>query len=254
MAELDGQVVLVTGASRGIGRAAAFAFADAGASVALLARSRDELEKLADELGRDRALPQPADVASWHEVEEAVTACVERFGRLDVLVNNAGVIAPIAAVHEADPADWRVNLDVNALGVFHGVRAAAAVMVEQRAGTILTVSSGAAHRPKQGWSAYCAAKAAAWMLTRSVDLELREHGVRAIGLSPGTVATRMQREIKQSGVNPVSELDWDEHIPPEWVARALVWLAGPAGDDWRGEEVSLRDDDVRRTLDLVDDE
>lgn len=250
MAALDGSVVVVTGASRGIGRAAAVAFAEAGASVALLARSGDDLEDLADELGRERALPLRCDVTDHADVRGAVDRAVDRFGRLDVLVNNAGVIEPIARVDRADPDEWRRAVDVNLTGVFHGVRAATPVMLAQGGGTIITISSGAAHRPKEGWSAYAAAKAGAWMLTRAVHAELGAAGIRSIALSPGTVATEMQRTIRASGINPVSELDWDAHVPPAWVARALVWLAGPAGDDWCGDEVSLRDEDVRRAIGL----
>lgn len=248
---LDGQAVIVTGASEGIGRAAAVAFAEAGASVALLARSRERLEELADDIGGDRAVAVPCDVARFDDVRGAVDVCRERFGRLDVLVNNAGLIDPIADVHEADPDRWATTITVNLTGVFHGIRAAAPVMVEQGRGTILTISSGAAHSAKEGWSAYCASKAGAAMLTESADLELRDRGLRVMGLSPGTVATDMQRTIKDSGVNPVSQLDWDDHIPPEWVARALVWMCGPAGDELAGTEVSLRDEDVRRAVGLV---
>ena len=150
MTNLTDRVVAITGASRGIGRAAAIAFADAGASVTLLARSLDDLEDLADEIGRDRALPIACDVTQHDDVESAVSRTLEQFGRLDVLVNNAGVIDPIARLDQADPDAWGRAIDVNLTGVFHGVRAAAPSMVEQGSGTIITISSGAAHSPKQG--------------------------------------------------------------------------------------------------------
>lgn len=124
-------------------------------------------------------------------------------------------------------------------------------MKSQGGGTILTVSSGAAARPVEGWSAYCASKAAAQMLTRSLDLEERGNGIRAIGLSPGTVATDMQRDIKAGGINPVSQLDWSEHIPAEWPAKALVWMCSAEADDWLGGEISLRDEDIRRKVGLL---
>jgi NAD(P)-dependent dehydrogenase (short-subunit alcohol dehydrogenase family) len=124
-------------------------------------------------------------------------------------------------------------------------------MLAQGGGTILTVGSGAAHAPQQGWSAYCASKAGAWMLNRALDHEARGEGIRAISLSPGTVATDMQDSIRKSGINPVSQLDWSVHIPPEWPARALVWLCGPDGDEFLGAEVSLRDEEVRRRVGLV---
>jgi NAD(P)-dependent dehydrogenase (short-subunit alcohol dehydrogenase family) len=250
MTDLTGKAVMITGASRGIGAAAARAFAKAGAQVALLARSGPELADLAGEIGQN-AIAVPCNVARFTDVEAAVRACLQAFGRLDVLVNNAGVIEPIAGLAEADPDAWATTIDVNLKGVFHGMRAAMPVMAENGGGSILTVSSGAAHHPLEGWSAYCASKAAAAMLTRSCDLEGRAQGIRAIGLSPGTVATEMQRTIKSSGVNPVSQLDWSDHIPPEVPAKALVWMCGPEADDWLGQEISLRDPDIRRKAGLA---
>ena len=90
------------------------------------------------------------------------------------------------------------------------------------------------------------------MLTRIGDEENRDHGVRVIGLSPGTVATEMQREIKASGVNPVSQLDWSVHIPPEWPAEALVWMCGSEADEYLGQDISLRDEGIRRAVGLIE--
>ncbi len=89
------------------------------------------------------------------------------------------------------------------------------------------------------------------MLTRCLDREYREQGIRAMGLSPGTVATQMQEEIRESGVNPVSRLDWSAHIPADWPARALVWMASTDADSFVGEEISLRDEAIRAELGLV---
>lgn len=249
MSGLKGKAVMVTGASRGIGAAAARAFAAEGAKVALLARSERDIAELAGEIGPD-AIAVPCNVARYLEVEAAVGACLQAFGRLDVLVNNAGVIEPISPMAEADPDAWAQAVAINLNGVFHGMRAAMPVMMEAGGGTILTVSSGAAHNPLEGWSHYCASKAGAAMLTRCADTEGRARGIRAMGLSPGTVATEMQREIKASGINPVSTLDWSEHIPPEWPARALVWMCGAEADPWIGEEISLRDPEIRAKVGL----
>ncbi len=247
--DMQGKTVLITGASRGIGAAAARAFADAGANVALVARGRESIADLAGEIG-DRGIAIPCDVSRFWEVEAAVEACVGTFGGLDVLVGSAGVIEPISHLATSDPEAWGQVIDVNLKGVYHGMRAALPVMLARGGGSILTISSGAAHGPVEAWSHYCASKAGAAMLTACVDKENRDKGIRAIGLSPGTVATQMQREIKASGINPVSRLDWDDHIPPEWPALALVWMCSPDADEWLGGEVSLRDEDVRRRLGL----
>ena len=118
-------------------------------------------------------------------------------------------------------------------------------------GTVLTISSGAAHNPVEAWSHYCASKAAANMLTQCLHHEEGGNGIRAIGLSPGTVATDMQRDIKDSGVNPVSQLDWDVHIPADWPARTLLWMCGPEADRFLGDEISLRDEGIRKAVGLI---
>jgi len=248
--DMTGKTVMITGASRGIGAAAARVFAAAGANVALLARGQDAIAKLASEIG-EKAIAIPCDVSRYWEVEAAVDACVKAFGGLDVLINNAGIIEPISHLASADPDDWGHVIDINLKGVFHGMRAAIPIMRSAGGGSILTISSGAAHGPVEAWSHYCASKAAVAMLTRCIDKEEGDKGIRAIGLSPGTVATEMQREIKASGVNPVSQLDWDVHIPADWPARTLLWMCSPDADAWLGQEISLRDDDIRKQVGLV---
>jgi NAD(P)-dependent dehydrogenase (short-subunit alcohol dehydrogenase family) len=250
MTDLTGRTVLITGASRGIGAEAARVFAEAGANVALVARSADSIADLAGEIGQ-KAVAIPCDISRYWEVAQAVENCVTAFGGLDILINNAGVIEPIAQMDEADPEAWGQVIDINLKGVFHGMRAALPVMEAAGGGTILTVSSGAAHNPIEAWSHYCASKAGAAMLTRSLHKEMAEKGIRAIGLSPGTVATQMQREIKASGINPVSQLDWSVHIPADWPAKALLWMCSSEADVYLGEEISLRDEDIRKKVGLV---
>lgn len=248
--DLTGKTVLITGASRGIGAEAARVFAKAGANVALVARSEDSIAELAGEIGQ-KALAIACDVSRYWEMAKAVEVCQREFGGLDILINNAGVIEPISHLASADPDSWGQVIDINLKGVFHGMRAALPAMIESGGGTILTISSGAAHGPVEAWSHYCASKAAVAMLTRCVDKENRSDGIRAIGLSPGTVATQMQREIKSSGINPVSQLDWSDHIPADWPAKALLWMCSDAADAWLGDEISLRDDSIRQKVGLI---
>ena len=247
---MQGKVVAITGASRGIGAAAARVFAAAGAKVALLARSEREIDALAAEIG-PAALALRCEVADWVSVQQAVATVVQRFGRLDMLVNNAGTIDPIARLADVDPAAWGRAVDVNLKGVFHGLRAAIPVMRAQGSGTIITVSSGAARAALEGWSSYCAGKAGALMLTQAAHLEEGPHGIRVLGLSPGTVATEMQVKIKASGINPVSQLDPAVHIPADWPARALLWMCGPEANPWLGTDVMLRDEAVRKAVGLI---
>jgi len=253
MNDLANKAAIVTGASRGIGAATARELAARGASVVLAARTADEIEAVAAGItaAGGKATALPVDVADHASVARAVAYCRDAFGGLDILVQNAGVIEPIGPLATSDPDEWVRAATINYLSVYHGLRTALPVMIAQGAGTIVNVSSGAAHSPLEGWAHYCSAKAAAAMLTRSADLECRDAGITVVGLSPGTVATHMQRAISASGINPVSRLDWSDHIPPEWPAKAIAWLCGPAGAEFAGEEVRLPDDEIRHRIGLT---
>ena len=242
------KTALITGASKGIGAATARHLAQQGWNVACLARSGDALEKLVAEIG-GKAIAITADVADNDAMKAAVVRTVEQFGSIDLLVNNAGLIDPIARIENSDPEAWSKGADVNIKGVYYGIRHALPVMKAAGGGTIVNISSGAANAPVEGWSHYCATKAAVKMLTAQVH---KEEGptIRSIGLSPGTVATDMQAEIKASGINPVSQLDWDVHIPAQWVAQAVAYLATPEGDAYLGTDFSLKTNEGRAALGL----
>lgn len=249
---LSGKTVIITGASRGIGEATARHLAGMGASVVLAARGGDAIRKIADEIEAEggAALAVPCDVAQWGEVEALISKAQDRFGSVDVLVNNAGVIEPIARLDDSDPADWARVVDINLMGVYHGLRAAIPVMKAQGGGTVINISSGAATGALEGWSHYCATKAAVLSLTRCADKEFRADGIRVVGLSPGTVATEMQVQIKASGLNPVSQLELSDHIPPDWVAKGIAFLCGDGAEQFLGTDFSLKTEEGRRLAGL----
>ncbi len=251
--DLKDKVAIVTGASRGIGAATAVELARAGAKVVLAARSEAEIAKVADSIVSEggSAIAKTCDVSSYSDVAALVAAAEEAFGPVDILVNNAGVIEPITHLATSDPEAWGKVVDINLKGVYYGMRAVLPSMQERKSGTIITIGSGAAHGAMEGWSHYCTTKAGALMLTKAVHKEAGAMGVRSINLSPGTVATEMQVDIKASGINPVSQLDPSVHIPADWPARAIVWLCGGAGERYAGEEVSLRDEDIRQRVGLT---
>lgn len=253
MFDLSGQVALVTGASRGIGEAAARSLAKYGAKVVLAARSGSDVERIAADINGNggQAIAVTCDVAKYEDVEKAIRACLDKFGTIDILVNNAGIIEPISRIESSDPEAWSSVIDVNVKGVYFGLRAAVPHMLQKGSGTIINISSGAATGALEGWSHYCSSKAAALSLTRCGEKEFGDKGIRVIGLSPGTVATQMQVDIKASGINPVSQLDPSVHIPAEWVGEAICWLSTEAGDTYRGIDCSLRDEDVRKAVGLV---
>ena len=242
---------LITGASKGIGAATARHLAAEGWSVACLARKEGALNDLVAEIeaAGGTAIAVAADVADNSAMKAAIEKTVHSFGSLDLLVNNAGLIEPIARLEDSDPEAWSTIVDVNLKGVYYGIRYALPVMKEQGVGTIVNISSGAANSPVEGWSHYCATKAAVKMLTAQLHKEEGSR-IRSIGLSPGTVATDMQRDIRASGINPVSQLDWDVHIPPEWVAQAVAYLATSEADDYLGRDFSLKTEEGRKVLGL----
>ncbi|MGI9402094.1 MAG: SDR family oxidoreductase [Rhizobiaceae bacterium] len=242
MKELSGKTALLTGASRGIGEAAARYLAQLGVNVVLTARSGSAIKAIADEIRNEggNSIALECDVSRYDDVKAAVDRCVAEFGSLDILVNNAGVVEPISRITDSDPQAWGKVIDINLKGVYYGIRAAARVMTEQGSGVIINISSGAATGALEGWSQYCSSKAGALSLTKCAQLELSPDGIRVVGLSPGTVATQMQIDIKASGINPVSQLDPSVHISPLWVAKAIAYLATDDAREFDGADFSLR--------------
>ena len=253
MGELQGKAAIVTGASRGIGAAVAIELARCGAKVVLAARSVETITTLADQIQADGGAAEAVacDVARYADLAATAARCREAFGAIDILVNNAGLVDPVAHLADSDPDAWARVADVNYKGVYYGMRAVLPDMLAQGSGVIVNISSGAATSPLDGWSHYCSSKAAVLMLTRCADKEYRENGVRVVGLSPGTVATDMQRVIKASGINPVSQLDWEAHIPPEWPARAVAYLCTADAADLAGTDFSLKTEEGRRRVGLI---
>lgn len=247
--DLSGKTALITGAGRGIGAATARKLAEYGANVVLTARSRQNIENICAELG-EKTIAVPCDVTRFEDVEAAVNSAQNHFGGLDILVNNAGTIEPISRLEHSDPKAWSLVVDINLKGVYHGLRAAYATMKSGGGGVIINISSGAATSALEGWSHYCTTKAAVLSLTRCAHKEWNEDGIHVVGLSPGTVATDMQTAIKGSGINPVSQLDWSDHIPPEWVGEAIAWLATDAGRKYDGGDFSLKTQEGRRVVGL----
>ena len=252
MANLHQKVALVTGASRGIGAAIANHLSECGATVVLAARSKDEVDKNVEKIvsagGKARSFV--CDVSKYSNVQNAVDFCVSQYGSIDILVNNAGTIDPIARISDSDPDAWCDAVDINYKGVYFGLRAALPYMEKQRSGTIINISSGAANSALEGWSHYCSTKAAAKKLTECAHNEVKDKGVRVVGLSPGTVATDMMAKIKSSGVNPVSQLDWSVHITPEWVAKTAAYLCQPESDEFLGTDFSIKTEEGRKLVGL----
>ncbi|MEO8558619.1 MAG: SDR family oxidoreductase [Rhodospirillales bacterium] len=257
MSDMKGKTAIVTGGGRGIGAAVARALATNGAKVVVTARSRSEIDAVAAEINKaatdksgGQAIAITCDVADWASVQALVAASEKQFGPADILINNAGVIDPIGPLIQSDPATWARNIEINLTGAYYVIRALLPGMVARKGSTIINVSSGAAHRALEGWSAYCSGKAGLAMLTNALALETKGSGLNVFGFSPGTVDTEMQVKIRASGINMVSKIPRADLTPADHPAKGMLYLCSQAAADLNGTEISLRDPSFRERVGL----
>ena len=242
---LTGKKALVTGGNRGIGLATVRALAETGAEVHFTARSAANIAAAQRDLGETKATGHLANMTD----HDAMATLLDQ--GFDILVNNAAIIGPIGCILDVSAEDWATNIDINLTSAFHATQRALGHMVAKGGGTIINISSGAAHRPQEGWSAYCAGKAGLAMLTRSIHMEYGDQGIRIFGFAPGVVDTDMQGSIRASGINPVSKLPRTSLAPPEEPARAIAWLCTPAADALAGQELDVRAPELRAAAGLA---
>ena len=242
LTQLDGLTVVVTGAGRGIGAACVRQMLQAGASVQALVQPHAQNEAgplLAQHPERLRVME--VAVRTTERAGAAADPAPRHFGGVDALVNNAGVIQPIGRLDEIDPDQWAEVLAINAAGAMRCTRAFLPMLTARR-GVVVNMSSGAAYRPLEGWSAYCASKAALVMLSRATDLEYRPQGLRVFSLGIPPTDTGMQGSIRASGINEVSRIPQQDLNAPEVTAKVVTWLCGPqARSQIDKVEIDVRD-------------
>jgi 3-oxoacyl-[acyl-carrier protein] reductase len=235
-------VAVVTGASSGIGRATALAFAERGLRLALLARSESGLSEVADEARRRGASDAAhfiCDVRDETAVDRAVATTLDRFGRIDVLINSAG-LSLNGEVDGYSLEDWRVVIDTNLTGTFLTCRAVAPTMKRQGGGQIINISSGAGRNGIKEMSAYCASKFGVIGFTESFGLEVRNQNIRVSVLLPGSVATDFSRVSKRdSGVSPAGSREIGYAMTAEEAASVIVAMLEQPAQAWMSE-VTLR--------------
>ncbi|MFQ5991123.1 MAG: SDR family NAD(P)-dependent oxidoreductase [Nitrospiraceae bacterium] len=216
---LAGTVIMVTGAGRGIGRATAELFAHEGARVALCSRTRKEVQAVCATIktGRGEVLGAAVDIGSARDVRAFVRRAVRHFGRLDVLINNAGILGPRVPLTRFPDRDWQQVLKINLSGTFYVTREVARVMSDQRSGCIITVSSSVGRVGRAGWGAYAVSKFGAEGLTQVLADELQSSGVRAMTFNPGGTRTAMRAEA-------YPHEDRSRLHAPSVIAEALVRL------------------------------
>ena len=222
---LSGKVAIVTGAGRGIGRAIANAYGEAGASVCCAARTLSEIQKAAEDIrgGGSSALAVATDVTDLSSVQAMVDQTVDAFGGLDILVINAGSIHARGPVADTDPEGWKATIDLNLVGAYYCARAAIPAMKARGAGKIITIGSGVGHRGGPGTSAYACSKAALWMLTRVLAQELLEDKISVNELVPGPVVTALN--TRSEALRAKGDLSGEWHKYPDEVAPLALFLA-----------------------------
>jgi NAD(P)-dependent dehydrogenase (short-subunit alcohol dehydrogenase family) len=241
---LAGKVALVTGGGRGIGRATALALADAGADVALVGRGREALTDVATEVAtrRTRTSIHVFDLTRTQEIEGLVSAVVANLGRLDILINNAGV-QRIAPAHQLTEVDWDDTMNVNLKAVFFGAQAAARhFRRHNQRGKIINITSNAAVVGFPNFSAYCASKGGVLQLTRALASEWAQHGINVNAVGTVAVLTEMTKELlgnEEFRNEYLAKIPSRKFSRPEDVAAAVVFLATEGADQIHGEQIMV---------------
>ena len=249
---VESKVVIVTGASSGLGAAIACWLGKIGASVVLVARNEDRLKRTSDQIARlgGRSLIVSTDVGDPDACREVVHTTLEQYQRIDALVNNAGIITPLSSIAKADINQWRTAFDVNLLGPFYLTHFALASLTSVH-GRIVNISSGAANIPLPAASAYCASKAALTHFTRVLAEEVTE--ITAVSIRPGVVDTPMQDQIRREGPAAMKpeQVAYYQNLkthgqlePSEVPARSIAWLALYAPHKLSGNFINYDDPDI----------
>jgi len=242
---LEGKVAMVTGASRGIGKATAIAFAEAGADVIVASRKLPDLEFVAKEiraLGR-RALPVAAHIGRMDQIASLANSAVGKFGRIDVLVNNAGTSVVWMPALELEERAWDVIMNLNLKGLFFLSQAVARVMKERGGGSIINVSSVDGLKPEANSIAYCISKAGVIMATRAMAREWAEHHIRVNCIAPGFIHTRLMDSRWE--VDPDNRPAIESRIlldgvgQPDAITGAMLYLASDASAYQTGETITV---------------
>lgn len=228
---IEGKVVVITGASSGLGEATARLLSAQGASVVLGARRAERLQSLADELTANggKALAIPTDVTHYDQVKRLVDVAVQTYGRIDVMLNNAGLM-PNSPLERLKIDDWDRMINVNIKGVLYGIAAALPYMKEQQSGHIINVSSVAGHKVRAGGTVYAATKHAVRALSEGLRQEVKPYNIRTTVISPGAVATELPDTITEPDVAENMSKVYEVAIPADSFARAVAFAMSQPED------------------------
>ena len=228
---IEGKVIVITGASSGLGAAAVKHLAAEGALVALGARRKERIDAIAAEIAAagGRALALPTDVTRRADVQNLVDAAVEEFGGIDVLVNNAGLM-PNSPLERLKVEDWERMIDVNLKGVLYGIAAALPYMKERKSGQIINVASVAGHKVRVGNAVYAATKHAVRALSEGLRLEVKPYNIRTTIISPGAVLTELPDSVTEPDIAAGLKKIYEIAISPDSFARMVAFAIAQPED------------------------
>jgi NADP-dependent 3-hydroxy acid dehydrogenase YdfG len=229
---VEGKVVVITGASSGLGAATARLLSEQGALLALGARRKDRIDALADELSSElgKTIAVQMDVTQREQVKNLIDTAVKAYGRIDVMINNAGLM-PQSLLESLKVDDWDRMIDVNIKGVLYGIAAALPYMKEQKAGHIINVSSVAGHKVGPGGAVYSATKHAVRALSEGLRQEVKPYNIRTTVISPGVVATELPDSVTDPAViGRIRKLYEEIAIPADSFARAVAFAISQPDD------------------------
>ena len=229
---IEGKVVIITGASSGLGEATARHLSAEGATVVLAARRTNRIKSLADEINDNggKALASTTDVTELEQIKKLVDKAVEEFGRVDVMLNNAGLM-PLSPLERLKVDEWNQLIDVNIKGVLNGIAAALPFMKEQRSGHFINVSSVAGHVVIPGGVVYCATKHAVRAISEGLRKEVKPYNIRTTIISPGAVATELPDSISEDDIAAEMHKFYEEYaIPADSFARAVAFVISEPED------------------------
>lgn len=228
---IEGKVVVITGASSGLGEATARRLSGHGALVALGARRTERIKALADELGGSgKAIAMQTDVTQCEQVKNLVDTAVKTYGRIDIMINNAGLM-PQSLLESLRVEDWDRMIDVNIKGVLYGIAAALPYMKQQKAGHIINVASVAGHKVGPGGAVYSATKHAVRALSEGLRQEVKPYNIRTTVISPGAVATELPNSVTDPAVSGrIHKLYEEVAIPADSFARAVAFAISQPDD------------------------
>jgi len=239
------KVIIIMGASSGIGEATAKLLAKEGAKLVLAARREEKLKEIAASLPHAQIVYKKADVSNYHDVQQVVDLAISEYGKVDVLFNNAGIM-PTASLVEAKRDEWKEMLDINVMGVLNGIAAALPKMVEQKSGHIISTDSVAGHVVYPDSAVYCGTKFAVRAIMEGLRQEQRENNIKSTIISPGAVQTELYKTISDEKVAlELHEAQKEWGLSTEDIAQAVAYVINTP------ERVSVSDMIIRPTKQMV---